>query len=121
MFVRFVVDYGRWKSSRKEGIFGEAYTVVRADDPTLHTRDHLKSLLEWFEGNLPLPDRSRLDDRAIFWFKASQGELIRRAWELAWCLDQQGVAIAFLKTRRPGRVVFEDRYQVAARPHRDTF
>ena len=70
---------------------------------------------------LPTPDRSKLHRRAIFWFKADASALVSRVWKLAQELKKQGLAPAITKTRRPGYFLYEDDFQVAAIPFRDTF
>jgi hypothetical protein len=47
--------------------------------------------------------------------------LVRRVWKLAEAVKKLGIAAAIIKTRRPGYVLYEDDYQVAAIPFRDTF
>ena len=70
---------------------------------------------------LAAPDRSKLDTRAIFWFKADAGEVASRVWELAKIVTRRGVGAEIVKTSRPGYIVYEDNLQVAAIPFRDTF
>jgi hypothetical protein len=72
----------------------------------------------WFEEHLPLPDRSKLDRRAIFWFKTGSDRLIERIWDLVELLKEYGYHVELIKTARPGRVCYEDDYQVAATPFR---
>ena len=91
------------------------------DGGDLPREDHdgLARLLTWFNLNLPAPAALR-EPRAVFWFKGSSNSCSRRVWELATVLRRYGVAVEVLKTRRPGYVEYEDRFQVGAVPFRDT-
>jgi hypothetical protein len=57
---------------------------------------------------------------AISWFKASARNHVRRLYELVECLESHGVTVRRVLTDRPGYVVYEDPYQVAAVPFRET-
>jgi hypothetical protein len=74
----------------------------------------------WFEEHLPLPDRSKLEPRAIFWFKSSADQMVKKPWGLVEILRDHGLHVELIKTRRPGRVCYVDDYQVGAVPFRDT-
>ena len=102
-------------------MFHVAYDLLADADLTSHEARSLKDALSWFEKNLPVPDRSRLQPRAIFWFKGDAKESARKVWELTELLGDQGRRVEMIRTSRPGALVYEDTYQVAAIPFRDTF
>jgi hypothetical protein len=83
------------------------------------------TLLEWFNRHLPVPLRFRrpagrqAHRHAICWFRNEAVEHVGKVRELAALLEQHGVPTRKLRTRRPGYVVYEDRFQVAAVPFRD--
>jgi hypothetical protein len=56
----------------------------------------------------------------VCWFKPDAGECVTRAFELARLVGRHGISTRILKTRHPGYVIYEDRYQVVAVPFRDT-
>jgi hypothetical protein len=86
----------------------------------------LERILGWFDRQLPIPNRFSRSIRrgsspkAICWFKDGAARYIRRVRELAALLERHGVWIEMLRTQRPGYLVYEDEYQVAAVPFRDT-
>ncbi len=121
MYIRLVTSQTDPDSHVEAGVFQFAYALAKGGSLEIYEERHLKEILVWFEKNLPLPDRSRLDERAIFWFKGGADECARRIWDLAGIVEGHGLATELVKTTRPGYVVYEDDYQVAAIPFRDTF
>lgn len=91
------------------------------EEGRLHAGERIWLLdeLDWFNHHLPAP-RS-VDPRAVFWFRPNAGEPLTRLWVVVRLLEDNGVPVQVYRTRRPGNVVYEDRYQVAAVPWRDTF
>ena len=109
-------------SGRPQGVFQAAVTLRDQGEIRDVDRDELNGIMEWFERNLPgrRAFGSRLPAHAIFWFKASHHEVIRRAWQLVNLLRRYDMPVEMVKTVRPGRVVYEDEMQVAAVPWRTT-
>lgn len=126
MFIRFVVLVRDQDSHRLTGVFHAAYQL--RDRGVLDSREDSQcdALLEWFNRNLPIPirftrsRRLKAPSKAICWFKAKAGKFINRVQELVTLLERNGVPTEMLRTQRPGFVVYEDQYQVAAVPFRDT-
>jgi hypothetical protein len=114
MFIRFVVgrdgEDHRWLT----GIITEA-RVLR-DDGVLEPYEVnlLEETYRWLDDHLPCPPfrRSRWPKQAVCWFKDDAGDCIGRMWDLVFLLHQHGRAVRVLKSRRPGRVLYEDAYQV---------
>jgi hypothetical protein len=126
MFVRFVIPCRQEQSHCRAGVFQAAYDLR---DRGLLDDDELRrfeGLRQWFNRRLPVPARLSRSRRpharrnAVCWFKADAAEYIGRARELAALLGRHGVPTRELRTGRPGYVVYEDEYQVAAVPFRDT-
>ena len=55
----------------------------------------------------------------VRWFKPSAREHIARAYEMVCLLEQNGVYVQAIKTRRPGYIVYQDEHQVVAEPFAD--
>lgn len=77
-----------------------------------------RQAMRWFNDELPVPRLGK--QNAICWFRASQQEMIDRAFDLIAALRAAGHQVQQLQTDRPGRCLYEDPYQVAAIPWRDT-
>ena len=69
MFVRFINHERDVCSHQKRGVFQIAYNLLQADEIPLEQWCHLKAAVRWFEQHLTIPETSKLDQRAIFWFK----------------------------------------------------
>ena len=85
-----------------------------------------QATLKWFAKNLPVPKllaggNYHNRPRAISWFKDSAEEHIKRMRELVQILESHGIAVTQFATNRPGKVEYEDAYQIAAVPYKDTF
>ena len=124
MYVRFVVDEISEDSGVELGIFQATYRLWRVGQ--LHSGAEVwwADIDEWFGRKLETPNRfarSRrrgANDCAICWFKASATRHVARAHELVALLAEHHVPSRMLRTRRPGYVVYEDEFQVAAEPFR---
>jgi hypothetical protein len=121
MFVRFINHERDVCSHQKRGVFQIAYDLIHADEIPLEQWCHLKADVKWFEQHLTIPETSKMDQRAIFWFKTDAQEFIRRVWKLTCVLRVCEVEIEVVRTMRPGYNVYRDDLQIAAIPFRDTF
>lgn len=80
----------------------------------------------WFSNNLKKPERLSLSARphrknqAISWFRSTAAAHIQKMQEYRRLLELHGVAVEMIKTERPGYIVYEDEYQIAAYPLADT-
>ncbi len=117
MYYRFATSARNRDSHLPEGFFATAYKCRDALDcgSVIHT--WIEEALAWFQEHLDAPEY--LPERAIFWFRADSDRCQEAAWSLAHALRENGETVLVLRTRRPGRVVWEDEDQVAAIPFRD--
>jgi hypothetical protein len=126
MFIRFVVPTRHQDSHCLTGVFQEAcrlrYTGRLSDDE----QQQCDGILRWFNRHLPVPDKFSRSRRryacgkAICWFKEGAARYIGRVRELAAMLELHSIPVEMLRTGKPGYIVYEDPYQVAAVPFRDT-
>lgn len=109
-------------SQARAGIFTAANRLWREGDFPDYERERLDEILMWF--TLHLDEPSRLYGKlrrcrrntAICWFKPSAHKHLEKAWEMAMILWSNGIIIQTIKTRRPGYIVYEDSFQIAAEP-----
>lgn len=113
MFMRFAVTEIDEDSRRPRGVFAASYALLESGRLGAEEERRLREVLRWFEDYLPSPDCFDRR-RAVFWFKAGAGEMLRRAWELVWLLRLHGLHVELYKCRRLANVLYEDREQVAA-------
>jgi hypothetical protein len=126
MFVRFVVTRRAEELHSFAGVFGAAYDLCRRARLRADEQHELEDLLAWFKSHLPVPDRFSRSRRrgarcvAICWLKERATRHFEKLRDLTTLLDRHGVVTRRLRTNRPGYLVYEDRYQIAAVPFRDT-
>jgi len=83
--------------------------------PTVHLQ--LRSILKWFNENLPAP--RRVPKNAVCWLRSDATDSLRRIRDLVELYRQADRFVWMQVTPNPGRVVYRDAYQVAAVPYRD--
>jgi hypothetical protein len=77
----------------------------------------LRPLLQWFATNLESPDD--VTPRAVFWFKSDARPCIGRIWEVIYVLTSHDRIVWMSRSENPGKIVYQDRHQVAVVPHAD--
>lgn len=126
MYIRFVIAQINPHSGARLGLFQAAGRLRRSGVLSTHELDLLTETLDWFNTNLSKParfSRSRRHNpkaKAISWFKHTAKEHIARIRDLAALLEAHDVHVHPVTTHRPGYIVYEDAFQIAAEPFRDT-
>ena len=124
MYVRFVTTRQHPDTGVQMGIFQTNRLMPPYGQVAEWDEQRLSELEDWFNAHLEKPERVARSRRpnghhaAISWFKGTAVEHIARARELAALLEQYGVPTLMLTTDRPGYVVYEDEFQIAAEPFR---
>ena len=113
--LRFAVGRIDETSCQPLGIFQAAYELRHAAGRGSVGGRMLGPLFEWFGQNLRAPD---VTGRAVFWFKSDASECITRIWEMVHVLRSHDHLVWMTRNERPGRIVYEDAFQVAAVPFR---
>lgn len=127
MYVRFVVYEIDEDSGREMGLFTAGGILNDKNELYDYEIEHRKSLMIWFSENLDVPDVQASDSNyysnptAISWFKSSATEHIAKMREYAEILKAHNLPVKQLVTDRPGKILYEDEYQIAACPYKDTF
>ena len=122
MYIRFVVSERHESSDQQRGLFSAIYDLESRGELAAYELEWFRATEQWFNQHLRRPDRlawstrPNAPERAISWLKASATEHVSRMRELVALLAHKDVAVAELRTTRPGYVVFEDEHQVAAIP-----
>ena len=124
MFVRFIIDEIDEFSGVERGIFQATYRLWRDGHLAPHEEVWWAEIREWFNLELERPERLARSRRpganecAISWFKDSASAHIARAREVAALLGEHAIHSRMLTTDRPGYIVYEDQFQIAAEPFR---
>jgi hypothetical protein len=93
---------------------------------TLDQEKFHDDLRTWFSKNLAAPDRfdknrnRRGPGQGLSWFKDSAQGHISKMREFAELLRSIDVVVDELTTERPGKILFEDEFQIVAKPFQDS-
>jgi hypothetical protein len=120
MFVRFVVGADAENAAWLTGVITEARLLRDAGELYDYESERLEAIFDWFNEHLPCPPfgkkhrSSEWTRDAVAWFRADAREPIARMWDIVVILREHGTAVRMITTERPGRIVYEDEYQVVA-------
>jgi hypothetical protein len=120
MLVRFCILRRDPSSHSPQGVFQAAFELRDHDRLTRAEEEWLEREMAWLRMHLPAPGclREPDNDRAICWFKPDALRPIAKVRSIAALLDAKGVVVEMVTTDEPGTVIYEDRWQVVAKPHR---
>ena len=116
MYLRFVTTRIDRDSHKPQGVFAASYALLDSGRLTREEWELLRGMIIWFNLTLPTPPKKFDSRRAIFWFKSSAEENIRKVWELVHVLREHSHHVEVHKCRTLGNIVWEDDFQVAAFP-----
>lgn len=113
MFIRFVVGHDGEDHRQLTGVFKEARML--RDDGLLSVAETalLEETYAWFNQHVPVPPfrSSNWPRDSVAWFKddaACHGQI----WHLVGLLREHGLNVRLLRSRNPGKMLYEDDYQV---------
>ena len=126
MLMRFVIRSLDSRSGRRQGLFQAAGDLRDSGQLVAADAHELELVRDWFDRHLETPSQLSISKRphgkaqAISWFKPSAHDHIDHMRMMQRILESYGIAVEIIKTDRPGYVVYEDEFQVAAYPFADT-
>jgi hypothetical protein len=114
MFIRFVVGKDDEHHRLLTGVITEARLLRDDDLLESHQVSMLEAAYEWLNVHLPCPpfDSGVLPRSSVSWFKDNAGEPITKVWEIVAILNAHSVPVRLLRTKNPGKILYEDEYQV---------
>ena len=114
MFIRFVVGADDENHRSLTGVITEARLLRDESQLYPYEEEWLEEIYDWFNANLPTPPFStgKYPRDAVAWFKTESGTFISRMWDLVAILENHEVLVRLLRSPNPGKVVYEDDYQV---------
>jgi len=122
MYIRFVIDELHPKSNQKLGIFHAIRYMADEDELSDEEFQEADRLMTWFADNMKSPfehlnkQQSKKSDIFISWFKDSATEHIKKARELCEIVNTKNNSVEFLRTKQPGKIVYEDKHQIFSKP-----
>jgi hypothetical protein len=113
-FIRFVVGVDGEDHRYLTGLITEARLLRDRGRLYSHEASWLEEAYKWFNANLPCPpfSTSNWPRDAVSWFRDDAEEAIGRMWEIAYLLKEHGVPVRMLRSDSPGKVLYEDSYQI---------
>ncbi|MEV2201815.1 hypothetical protein AB0E11_17795 [Streptomyces fradiae] len=121
-YVRFQSP-ARHPRGHHPGVFALANTLAREGRRSVDEHLLWRASNDWYDANHPNPsdtDPSVYDPDvnpgAVAWFRSTAGHLIARVDGCLALLAAHGVPCVRVETSDPGRIVYEDRFQVVAVP-----
>jgi hypothetical protein len=101
-------------------VFQAAYSLRDEGSLEDYEQEWLDTELKWLKMHLESPDclREQGNHRAICWFKPEATRPIEKVRSIVALLEEKGVKVQMLKTDSPGVVIYEDGWQVVAKPWR---
>jgi hypothetical protein len=122
MYLRFTVLAGDRGSGRKTGVLVAAHELRDRGELSPDEERQLRESLEWFNVNLNHPAclKEPENRRAISWFKPEAKKPLQQMWALVSILRDHGIDVEVHKTAHPGLVLYEDGWQVVAKPRKGT-
>ncbi len=114
MYLRFVVGHDREHHRSLTGIITEARLLRDRGGLDRYTVERLEEAYEWLNSKLPCPpfSSSGWSREAVTWFKDGAAEPIRKLWEITAMLKEHGVPVRLLRSKNPGKILYEDPFQV---------
>jgi len=125
MYLRFESYLRDSDYNYRLGIFQAAFALRDNEAVADYAREGMRCDIDWFKECLPSPDDyyfevrrfARTEKLGVCWFKYQASEMVRRAFSMKIRLEQWGYPITVLKSRRPGRIKYQDDYQVVVNPY----
>lgn len=120
MLIRFTTLALDPDSGYTSGVLVAAHTLRDEGDLTVQEHEELREALSWFNEKLFVPKLLEQVEhrRAISWFKPAAVEAIQRMWRLKDLLGLHGHHVEVLRTSEAGTVVYEDDWQLIAKPRK---
>jgi hypothetical protein len=114
MFVRFVVGADDDSHLSLTGIINAAKQPRDAEVLSVEEEERLDRCYGWLNEHLPVPPfkTAGWSRDAVAWFRDDATEAIRHMWDIVAILREHEISVRMLRSRNPGRVLYEDDYQV---------
>ncbi len=99
-----------------KGVFSMCMKMIRDEIMDQEDADLYMEIDSWFAENLPWPPPCRNQEPVVCWFKTENSEeMMKMIRPALWLLDRYNHPYFLVYTNTPGEIVYEDKYQIAAR------
>jgi hypothetical protein len=120
MYLRFEGLRRNNTSKSRLGLFQLAFELRDEGDIPTYSHDQLLTHLGWLTEHVKSPKILQKDQhhRAISWFHPRAKEPLKHVRAIKVILEEAGYYIEQVETRDPGVVIYEDDWQVVAKPRK---
>ncbi len=99
-----------------KGIFSMCMQMIRDEVMAGEDADLYMEIDSWFAENLPWPPPCKRQEQVVCWFKTENAdEMLKMIRPVMWLLERYNHPYFVVYTNTPGEIVYEDKYQIAAR------
>ncbi len=99
-----------------KGIFSMCWQLVQNDVMSEEDAGLFKEIDSWFAEHLPYPEPCKRQEPVVCWFKTENSEeMMKLIRPDMWLLERYDHPYFVVYTNSPGEIVYEDKYQIAAR------
>lgn len=118
MYTRFTIDQKSNKSGSRQGILGAAFRLQKSGRLVGASLEQLTNILDWLQDSFITPDIFDKPEnlKGVCWFKDQQVEIIEKVKSLIPIMENNHLAIRIENSISPGKIIYEDIYQVVAIP-----
>jgi len=120
MLIRFCMLFRDSFSHSRQGVFHAAFNLRDNGQLEGYEEEWLEREMSWLRMHLPAPEclRDPRNERAICWFKPDAKRAIEKVRGLVALLEAKGLPVETITTHDAGTVLYEDKWQVVAKPRR---
>lgn len=97
-----------------KGVFSMLHQMVQRGEMEQEDADLFLEINDWFANVLPWPPQCKRQEKVICYFKTENSQMMMKMIKpMLWLLDRYKRPYYVVYTNTPGKIVYEDEYQVA--------
>lgn len=118
MYIRFTTLQQSEDSHSLVGVFQAAFELRNSGELADHEEVQMNVALSWLKMHLKSPHclRNSENHRALSWCHPRAVKPMQYIWQIVNILKEHGVFVKVHKTNDPGLIIYEDGWQVVAKP-----
>lgn len=99
-----------------KGVFSMCWQLIQNDVMIEEDADLYREIDSWFAEHLPYPPPCKNQEAVVCWFKTENSdEMLKMIRPALWLLERYDHPYYIVFTNTPGEIVYEDKYQIAAK------
>ena len=99
-----------------KGVFSMCWQLIQNDVMIEEDADLYREIDSWFAKHLPYPPPCKNQESVVCWFKTENSdEMLKMIRPALWLLERYDHPYYIVFTNTPGEIVYEDKYQIAAK------